>query len=222
MSDGMQIGILGSGGVARTLGTALVSGGHQVMLGSRSASNETLREWLEEAGEGARSGTFADAARFGSDVVLNCTSGQFSLDALETVGDALDGKILIDLANPLDFSQGMPPSLTIPSDDSLGERIQAAFPRTRVVKTLNTVNMAVMVEPSLVPGDHSLFICGDDDQAKGTVQRWLGAWFGWPADAFVDVGGIQAARATEPYVLLWLQLAGRFQTPHVSVRVVHP
>lgn len=222
MSMQMKIGILGSGEVAQTLGTGLIHAGHQVMLGSREASNEKIVAWAHGMGDGAHAGTFADAAGFGEAVVLNCTAGQHSMDALHTVGDALDGKILIDVANGLDFSQGMPPSLTEPSNDSLGEQIQRAFPEARVVKALNTVNLQVMVDPTLIPGAHNLFICGDSAEAKQQVRRWLHEWFGWSEDVILDLGAISASRATECFVLLWLQLAGAYQTPLVSVRVVHP
>ena len=222
MSEPMKIGILGSGDVAQALGTGLIHAGHEVMLGSRSASNEKIVAWAEGMGDAAHAGTFADAAAFGTEVVLNCTAGMFSMEALQTVGDTLDGKILMDVANGLDFSQGMPPSLTIPSTDSLGEQIQRAFPNTRVVKALNTVNLQVMVDPTLIPGDHNLFICGEDMDAKQKVRRWLHEWFGWREEVVLDLGGISASRATECFVLLWLQLAGAYQTPLVTVQVVHP
>jgi hypothetical protein len=216
----MRIGILGSGDVARTLGSALIARGHDVRLGAREASNEAVRGWSAEEGERASGGTFADAAAFGERVVLNCTAGAHSLDALETARAGLDGKVLIDVANPLDFSGGMPPTLTIGGADSLGERIQSAFPDVHVVKVLNTVNRSVMVDPSRIPGSHNLFMCGDDADAKGRVRQWLSDWFGWPNDAVVDLGDIRAARATEPFVLLWVLLWQATGTSDVSVRVV--
>lgn len=219
MNERMNIGILGSGEVARTLGTGLIEAGHSVMLGSRSGTHEAISGWVEASGSAAVGGTFAEAAAYGYEVVLNCTAGAHSLEALDGLGPALEGKILVDVANPLDFSQGMPPRLTISGSDSLGERIQRALPGTRVVKALNTVNLKVMVEPSLIPGDHNLFICGDDPEAKARVRSLLGDWFGWPESALVDLGGISAARATEPFVILWVQLATAFETPLVSVAV---
>jgi hypothetical protein len=218
----MRIGILGSGGVAQTLGSALITLGHEVRLGARDASNERVRAWAEREAEPAGGGTFVDVAAFADQVALNCTAGAHSLEALEGCREALQGKILVDVANPLDFSQGMPPLLTVTNTDSLGERIQRGFPDTRVVKALNTVNHEVMVDPGRIPGAHTLFLCGDDAEAKARVRGWLGEWFGWPDTAFVDLGGIRAARATEAYLLLWVHLMQVTGTSDVSVRVVHP
>lgn len=202
----MRIGVLGTGIVGRTIATRLVGGGHAVCMGSRTADNERAAEWLAGASWGASTGTFADAAAHG-DVAFNCTAGATSLDALAMAGaDNLRGKILIDVANPLDFSAGMPPTLTVCNDDSLGEQIQRAYPETRVVKALNTMNCAVMVEPSMVPGDHNVFLSGDDGAAKAQVAEWLNAWFGWPRSNIVDLGGIVTARGVEMVLPLWLRL----------------
>lgn len=216
----MNIGILGTGMVGATLGSKLVEVGHRVRMGSRTESNTRAAAWVAEAGSGGSAGTFADAAAFG-DVVLNCTAGTASLEALEMAGgENLAGKILIDLANPLDFSKGMPPSLTVCNTDSLGERIQRAFPEARVVKTLNTVNCSVMVEPSLVPGDHDLFVSGDDPAARAQVVEWLGEWFGWPRENIIDLGGIATARGTEMILPLWVGLMGALGTATFNWRVV--
>lgn len=216
----MRIGIIGSGGVGATLGTALVARGHEVRMGSRSSANEKATAWAQSNGPTASHGTFADAAAFG-EVLLNCTAGDKSLDALHAAGaDALRGKVLIDVANPLDFSKGMPPTLTIANDDSLGERIQKAFPDARVVKTLNTVNMDVMVNPGLVPGDHQIFASGDDAAAKARVTTLLGEWFGWRPEQIIDLGDIASARGTEMMVPLWIRLMMRLGTPHFNIRVV--
>jgi predicted dinucleotide-binding enzyme len=126
--------------------------------------------------------------------------------------------VLIDVANPLDFSQGMPPSLSVCNTDSLGERIQRAFPATRVVKALNTVNCDVMVEPARVPGEHVVFVCGHDSEAKDEVTRLLGV-FGWPAERVLDLGDVSAARGTEMYLPLWLNLMGQLGTPHFNIEV---
>ena len=164
-------------------------------------------------------GTFAEAAARG-ELVFNCTAGAASLQALEQAGDEhLRAKVLVDVANPLDSSRGMPPTLTVVNDDSLGEQIQRRFPDARVVKTLNTVNFGVMVDPSLIPGEHDVFLCGDDGDAKETVLALLES-FGWPRERVVDLGGISAARAVEMYLPLWLALFAKFGTPHVNVRVV--
>ena len=142
-------------------------------LGSRSATNEKAAGWVKATRRGASQGSFADAAAFG-EVLFNCTSGKVSLDALRQAGAKnLDGKVLVDVANPLDFSKGMPPTLTVCNDDSLGERIQREFPKARVVKSLNTMSASVMVDPKVVPGDHAIFVCGNDAAAKSQVADIL-------------------------------------------------
>jgi predicted dinucleotide-binding enzyme len=214
----MRIGVLGTGTVGCTLGSALVEGGHDVRMGSRSPGNESAVAWVAEAGGRASEGTFADAAGFG-ELVVNATAGAASLEALDAAGgEQLAGKVLVDVSNPLDFSAGMPPTLTVCNDDSLGERIQRAFADVHVVKTLNTVTAAVMVQPGLVPGRHTLFVCGDDAGAKAQVSELLQG-FGWPADAILDLGDITAARAMEMYLPLWLRLYGATGTPILNVDV---
>jgi predicted dinucleotide-binding enzyme len=164
-------------------------------------------------------GTYASAAAHG-EIVVNATSGVGSLDALKEAGEAnLAGKILLDVANPLDFSKGMPPTLFVSSGDSLGERIQRALPRTRVVKTLNTVTASLMVDPAaLAGGEHDMFVCGNDAAANTEVAGRLKEWFGWKN--VVDLGDITNARGTEAYLLLWVRLWGVLKTPHFSIRLV--
>lgn len=215
----MRIGLLGTGGVGQTLGTKLASLGNEVMMGSRQAKNERALAWVAQAGSQASEGTFADAARFG-EIAINATSGSASLAALEMAGaDNLAGKLLIDVANPLDFSQGMPPVLTVCNDDSLGEQIQRALPDARVVKTLNTVNSDVMVDPGVVPGDHTIFVCGNDADAKREATALLES-FGWSRESVLDLGDITAARGMEMYLPLWLRLFGTIGTGHLNIRVV--
>jgi predicted dinucleotide-binding enzyme len=201
----MRIGVLGTGTVGRTIGSALLRHGHEVRLGSRAAGNEAAVAWAEGIGGPASEGTFADAAGFG-ELLVNATAGAASLEALEMAGsEQLAGKVLVDVANPLDFSKGMPPTLAVCNDDSLGERIQRAFPDVRVVKALNTVTAALMVDPSRVPGTHTIFVAGNDDTAKAQVAELLQE-FGWPAGSILDLGDISAARGTEMYLPLWLRL----------------
>jgi len=217
----MKVGVLGTGSVGRRIAAKLVELGHEVTMGSRSADNEALREWVEEVGQGGSGGTFADAAAAG-ELVFNCTAGEASLAALEAAGaDNLAGKVLVDVSNPLDFSQGMPPTLSICNDDSLGERIQAAFPEAKVVKTLNTVNNQVMTEPGRLPGAHNVFVCGEDEKAKETVTDLL-VELGWPRESVIDLGGISAARGTEMYLPLWLRLMGALGTADFNVQVRVP
>jgi predicted dinucleotide-binding enzyme len=217
----MKIAVLGTGSVGRTIATKLVQLGHEVTMGSRSADSEGLREWLAEAGESAGGGTFAEAAS-GAELVFNCTAGEASLDALAAAGaDNLAGKVLVDVANPLDFSRGMPPTLTVCNDDSLGERIQAAFPQARVVKALNTINAQVMTDPGRLPGAHNIFVCGNDAGAKATARELLQS-FGWPPEAIVDLGEIGAARGTEMYLPLWLRLMGALGTAEFNIQIRVP
>ena len=200
----MKIGILGTGVVGSTIGKKLVQLGNDVRMGSRSAGGEKAQAWVREAGKGASEGTFADAAAHG-EMVFNCTSGMASLDALKAAGaENLDGKILVDVANPLDFSKGMPPTLSVCNTDSLGEQIQRAFPRARVVKALNTMNTSVMVQPSRVPGAHTAFICGNDAEAKTRVREILMSGFGWKD--VIDLGDIAGSRGQEMILPLWLRL----------------
>lgn len=214
----MKIGILGSGQVAQTIGSKLAALGHEVRLGSRTADNGTAAQWVQRTGALASQGTFADAAAFG-EILWNCTAGSASLDALQSAGaERLAGKILIDVANPLDFSKGMPPTLFVACSDSLGEQIQRAFPDARVVKALNTINCNVMVDPARVPGDHDTFVSGNDAEAKQRVTAILRDWFGWRS--VIDLGDLSTARGTEAYLMLWLRLWGAVQTPDFNIRVV--
>ena len=214
----MRLGILGTGVVGKTLGTKLVRVGHDVRMGSRKAGNDKAKAWTKEAGKGASEGSFADAAAHG-EIIFNCTAGMASLDALRAAGTRnLQAKILIDVSNPLDFSKGMPPSLSVCNTDSLGEQIQKAFPEAKVVKTLNTVTATLMVDPSLVPGTHTMFISGNDAEAKAAVIKLLKQDFGWKE--VLDLGDLSAARAQEMYLPLWLRLYMKLQTANVNVHVV--
>lgn len=224
----MRFGILGTGTVGRVIGARLASLGHDVTIGTRDVEallartepdamgNEAFAVWREA---NARVGlaTFAEAAAHG-EIVVNATNGGGSLDALRAAGEAnLEGKILIDIANPLDFSQGMPPSLFVSNTDSLGEQIQRAFPGTNVVKTLNTMNAFVMADPSLVAGaEHTVFVSGNDERAKAEVTDILRS-FGWKH--VLDLGDITTARGTEMYLPLWLRLWGALGTGTFNIAV---
>lgn len=227
----MQIGIIGSSVVGQTLATKLLEVGNEVMISSRHPleNKETMGgklpspvEWAKiqsEKGHKASAGSFEATAQFG-ELIFNCTAGMHSLEALNSAGgDNLIGKILIDVANPLDFSNGMPPSLSVCNTDSLGEQIQKAFPKVKVVKTLNTVSALVMVNPSLVPGESDIFIAGNDEETKKWVkEKVLQKWFGWKS--VVDLGDITGARATEMYLPLWLRLWGNVQTPNFNIKII--
>ncbi len=214
----MRIGVLGTGIVGRTLGVKLVDLGHEVRMGSRQAGNENAVEWAQGAGEGASEGTFADAAEFG-ELLINATSGKVSLEALGMAGaENLAGKVLVDVSNALEFGDG-PPVIGVAPDDSVGERIQAAFPDARVVKALNTMNASVMVAPGSLGESTNAFVCGNDDPAKAQVIELLET-FGWLSGDIVDLGDISAARGAELYVALWMRLMGALGTPAFNIRLV--
>ena len=224
----MKIGIIGGGSVGQTLGAKLIANGHDVVIGIRNASQaeldkdrqmaETLTAWRKKTG--GKVGIFADAAKHG-ELLINATSGGASLEALNQSGAAnLKGKILIDIANPLDFSKGMPPAVITKytQGSSVGEEIQAAFPDTHVVKAFNTIAAAVMVQPSLVKGDHDLLISGNDAAAKKTVSDFARKEFGWAS--IVDLGDIVGARGTEHYLPLWVRLWGATGSPFFNIKIV--
>ena len=205
--------------VGQTLGHRLVGLDHEVRMGSRTAGNEKAVEWVEAAGVGASEGTFADAAEFG-ELLVNATGGAVTLDVMAAAGAAnLAGKVLIDVSNPLDFSNGMPPTLSVCNTDSVGEQIQRTYPDAKVVKALNTVNCEVMVTPSLAGPSHTMFLCGNDGDAKTQVRELLES-FGWPPGDLLDLGDIGAARGMEMYLPLWLRLWQATGTGHLNVKLV--
>src|SRR3954453_17537669 len=187
----MRVGILGAGPVGQTLASKLRELGHGVTIGTRTPRDGAV--------------AYSEAAR-DAELLINATGGTASLEALASAGvENLAGKVLIDVSNALDASEGFPPRLAVANDDSIGEQIQRAYPDTRVVKALNTVNLQVMVDPAGVPGDHVLFVAGNDDDAKAQVVELLGS-FGWPPALVVALGDITGARAMEQYLVLWLRL----------------
>ncbi len=215
----MKIGILGTGMVGTTLATKLVQLGHQVKMGSRTANNEKATKWVGENGINSSQGAFADAAAFG-DIIFSCIKGDGAIDAVKAAREAnLNGKILVDVSNPLDFSKGMPPSLfpELSNTNSLGEEIQRLFPNTKVVKALNTMNCILMVNPSLVPGSHDLFMCGNDEGAKATVTDILKS-FGW--ESIIDLGDITGARAMEMLLPIWVRLMMKHKSPNFNFKIV--
>lgn len=210
----MNVAVMGTGSVGRTIADKLARAGHTVQIGTRDPGATLARPGWSCAVPVV---SYAEAAAV-AEVVINCTAGTASLAALELAGpENLAGKILMDLANPLDFSRGMPPRLAISNDDSLGEAIQRAFPLARVVKTLNTMSAAVMVDPSRVPGEHDVFVAGNDPEARRAVAGWLKEWFGWPQP--IDLGDITAARGLEAWLPLWLRLWRALGTVDFNLKV---
>jgi len=186
-------------------------------MGSRTGVGEKARAWVKEIRSKSSEGTYADAAAH-AEMVFNCTPGMVSLEVLKAAGaQNLQGKVLVDVSNPLDFSKGMPPTLAVCNTDSIGEQIQRAFPTAKVVKSLNTVTVAVMVEPSLIPGVHTMFVSGNDAKAKAEVIDLLKTGFGWKE--VMDIGDITGARAQEMYLPLWLRLFTKLKTPNLNIHV---
>jgi predicted dinucleotide-binding enzyme len=201
----MRVAVLGTGAVGQALSARLAGLDHEVAMGSRDAANPAANAWAQD--KGVRVATFHDAAA-SAELVVNATGGAVTLDVLASVGaEHLDGKVLVDVSNPMDPASGFPPTLLVANTDSMGEQIQRAYPSARVVKSLNTMNCDVMVRPDLVPGDHVVFVAGDDAEAKHAVAAMLGE-FGWPGGRILDLGGIDAARATEMFLPLWIRLYG--------------
>ena len=219
----MNIGVLGTGVVGETIATALTEKGHNVRMGSRTANNEKATAWVKRSNNHATQGDFNDAAAFG-EIVFLCLNGAYTLDAVRSIEpDSVNGKIVIDLTNPLDFSKGMPPRLIegLNNSTSLGEQVQKALPGARVVKTFNTLNCNVMVNPKLVNnGDHTLFICGNDGDSKNKVKHFLVDTFNWQPENLLDMGGIVASRGTEAYVPFWVMMMQAMGSPMFNIKVV--
>jgi len=224
----MKIAVLGTGMVGRTIAGALAGLGHDVVIGTRDPQATLARtepdmmgtapfaEW-HSANAGVDVAAFADAAS-GAELIVNATNGAGSLAALAAAGTPnLAGKIIMDIANPLDFSQGMPPSLNPVNTDSLGEEIQRSFPEARVVKTLNTMTASVMVDPARVAGgDHTVFVSGDDADAKAAVTELLK---GFGHRDVIDLGDITSARGAEMILPIWLRIWGALGTGEFNFKI---
>ena len=226
----MKIGVFGTGVVGQTIAEKLESLGHDVMLGTREAQQSLAREgndsfgrpplkdWLA-AHPKVRLDTYAEAAAHG-ELLVNATSGLGALDALKLAGEKnLGSKAMLDISNPLDFSKGFPPSLTVCNTDSLGEQLQRAFPQLRVVKGLNTLTSFLMVAPRNLPEPHHIFLCGNDADAKAEVRQLLGS-FGWTDAEMIDLGDITNARGTEQLLPIWVRLYGALKSPMFNFRIV--
>jgi len=201
----MRVGVLGSGEVGRCLAAGFSGRGHEVMIGSRDPGKDELREWLAGDGSGIAVGTFAETAAHGELLVL-AVLGNAAEEAIADAGpDNFKGKVVIDAMNPLDFSGGFPPKLSIAGEDSLGERVQRALPDARVVKAFNTIGNPYFVDPSFSDGEPTMLIAGNDQSAKGTVRDVL-TDFGWSNT--VDIGGIEGSRELEAICIVWVKIGG--------------
>lgn len=226
----MKIGILGTGSVGQALAGRLAGLGHEVVIGTRDVAASLARTEPDGWGNPAIGGwaknnpsvrlvTFAEAAAFSDGIIIHAMNGFAAIDSLKMAGEAnLNGKILLDITNPLDFSKGFPPSLFVSNTDSLGEQIQAAFPALKVVKSLNTMSNPVMINPKAIAGDHSVFMSGNDADAKASVAGLLKS-FGWEDRNIIDLGDISTARGTEQILPIWVRLYGKLKTPMFNFNV---
>jgi 8-hydroxy-5-deazaflavin:NADPH oxidoreductase len=209
MTDGRlaqsQVGVLGSGEVGRRLAAGFRSRGHDVMIGSRDPGKPELREWLSGDGAGIQGGTFAQAAAHGELLVLAVLGDAAEQVIVDAGPGNFSGKVVIDAMNPLDFSAGFPPKLSIAGEDSLGERVQRTLPDAKVVKAFNTIGNPYFVDPAFSEGPPTMLIAGNDDDAKRTVGDVL-ADFGWPPP--VDIGGIEGSRELEAICIAWVKIGG--------------
>jgi 8-hydroxy-5-deazaflavin:NADPH oxidoreductase len=226
----MNIAIFGTGVVGQTLAKALSAKGDSVTIGTRDPAASKTRQEKGYHGESFSGfhaanprvsvATFADAAK-SADIILNCTNGGGTLAALELAGASnLGDKLLLDISNPLDFSKGMPPTLSISNHDSLGEQVQRAYPNLQVVKTLNTMSCDVMIDPSKLKGDHVVFVGGNASAAKDRTKSFLTEKFGWKSGNIIDLGDISTSRGTEQYLPLWIRLFGVLQTGSFNINIV--
>ena len=200
-----SVGVLGTGEVGRRLAAGFSDRGHSVMIGSRDPDKSELREWLAGDGAGVEAGSFAQAAAAGELLVL-AVLGAAAEQVIAEAGVAnFAGKVVIDAMNPLDFSAGFPPKLSVSGNDSLGERVQRALPEAKVVKAFNIIGSPYFVDPSFREGKPTMLIAGNDEDAKRTVGEAL-ADFGWPDP--IDIGGIDGARELEAICIAWVKIGG--------------
>ena len=204
--------------MGQSLGRGFAGRGHEVVLGTRTPDSEKLAPWKREVGDRGRTGTFAQAAAYG-EVLVVAVLGTAAEQAIDLAGPrSFDGKVVIDVTNPLDFSKGMPPGLFVGMTDSLGERIQRKLPRAKVVKCFNIVNNQTMIDPSNTGTKPTMLLCGNDEGAKRKVTEIL-EQFGW--DDVVDIGGIDGARWLEAHVPLWVRVTMQKNTWFLGFKVVH-
>lgn len=224
----MDIAVLGTGMVGRTIATRLHELGHSVVLGTRDPQATAARTEPDQMGNapfstwrsthpGIELATFADAAA-GAELVVNASSGGATVEVVRQAGtDNLNGKVLLDISNPLDFSAGFPPTLSVKDTDSLAEQVQRTFPGVKVVKALNTLTASLMVDPKALGQSSTIFVSGDDARAKALVVELLES-FGH--DDVIDLGALETARGAEMFLPLWLRLMGALGTGQFNIKVV--
>lgn len=226
----MKIAVFGTGVVGQTISERLAGLGHEVTMGTRNVEQALSRtdkdsfgrppfgEWHSNHPK-IKVAAYQEAAAFG-EFIVNATNGTGTLPALEQAGKKnLGDKVMLDISNPLDFSKGMPPTLSVCNTDSLAEQVQRAYPDLRVVKSLNTMNAYIMVNPGLLPEDHTVFMNGNDAGAKSKVKELLKS-FGWKEKNIIDVGDITTARGTEQLLPIWVRLYGSLKNPMFNFKIV--
>ena len=224
----MKVAVFGTGSVGQTLATRLAGLNHSVTMGTRNVENAlakvgstdnygtpSVSDFLEKVPSISLK-NYADAAKDASLIVL-CTLGAGAKDALAAAGN-IDGKIVLDISNPLDFSKGFPPTLFLSNDTSLGEMLQAEFSNTHIVKSLNTMFNGIMVNPRMLSEDSTVFVSGNNTEAKATVKSIL-AEFGWKNSEILDLGDITTARGTEMHLPLWLRIFGATQNGAFNIKI---
>jgi 8-hydroxy-5-deazaflavin:NADPH oxidoreductase len=223
----MKISVLGTGSVGQAIAGKLSQLGHEVYMGTRNVEESKLKiepdswgnpaigTWIKDNTE-VKLLTFKEAVEKGNDLIVFAMNGTAALESLHSIGEPLLGdKIMLDISNPLDFSKGFPPILFVCNTESLGEQIQTAFPKLKVVKSLNTFSNPLMVNPKLLNGDHTIFMSGNDEDAKKKVLQLLNS-FGWENKNVIDLGDITTARGTEMILPLWVRLYGKLGTPYFN------
>ncbi len=224
----MKIAVLGTGMVGRSHAAKLIELGHDVVMGTKDVEktvaedkpdqmgNPPFNVWHKDNGK-VKLATFKEAAKHG-EIVFEALNGAVVVEVLQALEAEITGKILIDIANPLDFSKGMPPSLFVSNTDSLGEQVQKALPKTKVVKTFNTMNAMLQVNPQILAnGDHHIFVSGNDADAKAKITEILKS-YGWKS--IIDLGDITTARGTEMLMSMWLRLWGTLKTPMFNYKII--
>jgi predicted dinucleotide-binding enzyme len=230
MGISMNISVLGTGSVGQALAGRLSGLGHSIFMGTRDVEstlakttpdgwgNPGIGTWITDNTR-VQLCTFNDSVAQGNDLIIFAMNGKFAIECLNSIDSALlNGKVLIDISNPLDFSNGFPPSLFISNTESLGELIQNTFPELKVVKTLNTMSNPIMINPKILEGDHSVFLSGNDSEAKSFVTLLLNS-FGWESKNIIDLGDITTARGTEMILPLWVRLYGKMQSPMFNFNI---